>query len=68
MNNDFDEVTEDLIWWLYRRNYKDKNKEWTRLKIMYFIFKVCSSEENFDRIVRLVEKDREEQESKKLVK
>jgi hypothetical protein len=38
---------EEILLFLYKKNYKDNDKEMARIRIMYFINKCCENEDKF---------------------
>ena len=59
MNEDkFQEITDDIVLYLYRKGYEDPEKDMIRVRIMYFLTKVCISEENFIECSKILDEAR----------
>lgn len=56
--NDYDEVLEELMMFLYKRDYKDKKKNRIKLRLMFFIFKTCYDEERLKECSKILERER----------
>ncbi len=56
--DDYDEVLEDLIMFLYKRDYKDEKKNRIKLRLMFFIYKTCYDEESLKHCNEILEKER----------
>ena len=55
-NKDFKKVAEDIILYLYRKDYKEEEKEAQR-RIMYLLNKVCEEKETYERVVKILKKE-----------
>ena len=58
---EYDEVVKEVLEYLSNKRYEDKNKEFAKVQLMYFIYKTCSTEEKLEKSSELLEK------SKKLI-
>ena len=53
---DFDDVIDEIILYLYRKDFNDDNKNFMKLKIMWILFKVCQNEAKLDETMQTLDK------------
>ena len=56
--DDYDEVLEDLIMFLYKRDYKNEKKNKIKLRLMFFIFKTCYDEKMLKQCSEILEREK----------
>ena len=57
MNNNFDEVSTDIINLLTNLHYEDKEKEIVKLSIVYILCKMLQTEKTFNEDIKVLDKN-----------
>lgn len=52
--NDYDDIIEEILLFLYKKHYDDEKKDMARLKIMHFLYQNFDTEEKAEKTMQIM--------------